>query len=131
MTIGRTAVLVLALAVWPAAAQKNSKPVAEPATEKQFVNVDQPNADQTKRDFDDLLSHYPPTLRTVFKEDPTLLTQQQYLAPYPALVSFLNTHPEVTPTQLTISTVLPPVTEQSGATGSWACGMTLKSSYSS
>jgi hypothetical protein len=95
MTIGRTAVLVLALAVWPAAAQKSSKPVAEPAAEKQFVNVEQPNADQTKSEFDQLLSRYPPTVRGVFKQDPTLMTQPQYVAPYPALANFLAAHPEI------------------------------------
>jgi hypothetical protein len=97
MTIGRTAILVLALAVWPAAAQKTSKATAPADVEsaKQFVSVEQPNADQTKRDFDQLLSHYPPTVRGVFKQDPTLMSQPQYLAPYPALANFLTAHPEV------------------------------------
>jgi hypothetical protein len=96
MTIGRTAVLVLALAVWPAAAQKTQKSTAalEPA-QQQFAAIDQPNAEQTKREFDQLLSHYPPTVRGVFKQDPTLMAQQQYLAPYPALANFLTAHPEI------------------------------------
>jgi hypothetical protein len=94
MTIGRTAVLVLALSVWPAAAQKTTKAASGPA-QQQFVNIEQPNADQTKREFDQLLSHYPPTVRGVFKQDPTLMAQQQYLAPYPALASFLAAHPEI------------------------------------
>jgi hypothetical protein len=98
MTIGRTAVLVLALAALPLAAQKVQKVPAGLVTEKapQFAEeVEQPDAGQTRDKLQQLLDRYPPTLRTVFKEDPTLLTQEQYLAPYPALVNFLAAHPEV------------------------------------
>lgn len=97
MTIGRKAVVVLALAVWPVAAQKTSKVPAGPATEQvqPFVNIEQPNAERTKREFDQLLNHYPPTVRGVFKQDPTLMSQPQYLTPYPALASFLAAHPEI------------------------------------
>jgi len=111
MTIGRMAVLVLALAVWPAAAQKTTKANAAPGleqqlrlaqsaqtageTSQQFLTVDQPNAEKTKNEFDQLLNRYPPTVRGVFRQDPTLMTQPQYLTPYPALASFLGTHPEI------------------------------------
>ena len=96
MTIGRTAVLVLALAVWPLAAQKTSKaPAAQGPAQQQFAEIEQPNADQTKREFDRLLNHYPPTVRGVFKQDPSLMAQPQYLTPYPALASFLSVHPEI------------------------------------
>ena len=97
MTIGRTAVLVLALAVWPASAQKTTKAPVLPASEQaeQFATVDQPDAERTKREFDQLLNRYAPTVRGVFKQDPTLMAQPQYLAPYPALASFLTAHPEI------------------------------------
>jgi hypothetical protein len=95
MTIGRTAVLVLALAVWPAAAQKTQKGTAAPGPAQQFAEIEQPNAEQTKREFDRLLNHYAPTVRGVFKQDPNLMTQPQYLTPYPALASFLSAHPEI------------------------------------
>jgi hypothetical protein len=42
-----------------------------------------------------LLEHYPPSLRSVLILEPSLLENQSYLAPYPALVSFLNAHPEI------------------------------------
>jgi hypothetical protein len=42
-----------------------------------------------------LLDHYPPTLRTVFTVDHSLLSNEAYLAPYPALAGFLNAHPEI------------------------------------
>lgn len=57
--------------------------------------VDQPDAQRAKDELSTLLDHYPPALRTVLALDPTLLGNQSYLAPYPALVSFLNKHPEV------------------------------------
>ena len=97
---GRTArqliglgVVAISLGVLPASGQKLQK--IEQKVQQQFVTVEQPDAEQTKREFGNLLDKYPPTLRGVFREDPTLLTQEQYLAPYPALANFLNTHPEV------------------------------------
>lgn len=41
------------------------------------------------------MQHYPPELRNVLSIDPTLLGNQSYLAPYPALASFLNEHREI------------------------------------
>lgn len=54
-----------------------------------------PDAQRIQSELAALMEHYPPTLRTVLSLDPTLLENQTYLAPYPALESFLNTHPEV------------------------------------
>jgi hypothetical protein len=59
------------------------------------VTVDQPDAQRTKDQLSSLLDHYPPALKGVLALDPSLLTNQPYLAPYPALTGFLNTHPEV------------------------------------
>jgi len=66
-----------------------------PAPARAVVAVEQPDANRTKDEFRQLLEHYPPTLRNVLQLDPTLLSNQSYLAPYPALVSFLNAHPEI------------------------------------
>ncbi len=57
--------------------------------------VEQPDAQRTKEEMSTLLEHYPPTLRGVLALDPSLLGNQPYLAPYPALVNFLNAHPEI------------------------------------
>jgi hypothetical protein len=54
-----------------------------------------PDARGTKGQLSELLNHYPPALKQILALDPGLLTNQPYLAPYPALVAFLNTHPEV------------------------------------
>lgn len=103
---GRTAkqlagigMLAMALGVSPAAGQpgpnKTQKREA-PAPQQQFAVIqDQPDAERTKKEFDRLLNHYPPTVRGVFKQDPTLMSQPQYVAAYPALASFLNGHPEI------------------------------------
>jgi hypothetical protein len=87
--------LAASLGVWqplPASAQ-SAKSAAAPA--QSIVTVEQPDAERTKRELGQLLERYPPTLRSVLELDPTLLSNQPYLAPYPALVSFLNTHPEI------------------------------------
>jgi hypothetical protein len=59
------------------------------------VTLEEPNAQRTREEFTRLLEHYPPTLRNVLSIDPSLLSNQAFLAPYPALTSFLNVHPEI------------------------------------
>ena len=59
------------------------------------VTIEQPDAQRVKEEMARLLEHYPPALRNVLVLDPGLLDNQSYLAPYPALVSFLNGHPEI------------------------------------
>jgi hypothetical protein len=63
-----------------------------PAT---IVTVEQPDAQRTREEIRQLLQRYPPALRGVLGLDPSLLSNQAYLAPYPALLSFLNAHPEI------------------------------------
>lgn len=57
--------------------------------------VEQPDAQRTREELSALLERYPPALRSVLALDPSLLGNQPYLAMYPALVSFLNAHPEI------------------------------------
>jgi len=57
--------------------------------------IEEPDAQRVKEEMSRLLEHYPPSLRSVLALDPGLLGNQSYLAPYPALVGFLNAHPEV------------------------------------
>ena len=59
------------------------------------LTVEQPDAQRAKEELSALLEHYPPALRNVLAADPSLASDQSYLAPYPALVSFLNTHPDI------------------------------------
>jgi hypothetical protein len=57
---------------------------------------EQQNAEQVKDKLRQLLENYPPSLHNILATDPTLLSNETYLAPYPALESFLGDHPEVT-----------------------------------
>jgi hypothetical protein len=69
-----------------------SAPASSPSP---AVTIEQPDAERTRRELSDLLDRYPPSLREVLGTDPSLLGNQAYLAPYPALVTFLNAHPEI------------------------------------
>lgn len=55
----------------------------------------QQDANQTKWELQNLLQRYAPSLRQVLALDPTLVTNEAYLAPYPALGAFLAAHPEI------------------------------------
>lgn len=66
-----------------------------PAQAPTILTVEQPDAQRTRQELASLFEHYPPTLRGVLMLDPSLLGNESYLAPYPPLVSFLKTHPEV------------------------------------
>lgn len=57
--------------------------------------IEEPDAQRTRDQVSRLLDRYPPALRETLALDPTLLENQAYLAPYPALVSFLANHPEI------------------------------------
>ena len=61
----------------------------------QMTTIDQPDAMRTKMQLSSLLNRYPPALKGVLALDPSLLSNQAYIAPYPALAGFLNTHPEI------------------------------------
>jgi hypothetical protein len=91
-TFGLAVLTVCALAA-PAAAQTLVHPAqvgprAAAAQEPHDANF-------TREQLMDILDQYPPALARVLKLDPTLLTNQPYLAPYPALATFLTQHPEV------------------------------------
>ncbi len=80
----------------PASPSSGREPVAEQGQAAPApVYIDNADAEQTRRDFTDMLGKYPPSLARVLKLDPTLMTNQAYLAPYPGLAAFLAQHPEV------------------------------------
>jgi len=77
----------------PAAAQRQPVQTAPPVAAAPIR--DEQNADQTRDRLVDLLQNYPPTVGRVLKLDPSLLSDPNYLSPYPALAAFLAQHPEV------------------------------------
>jgi hypothetical protein len=54
-----------------------------------------PRAEDMRRQFREVMNLYPPELSRILRLDPTLMTNTQYLAPYPALAEFLKQHPEI------------------------------------
>ena len=52
-------------------------------------------AEETRREFRALMEQLPPALGVVLKSDPTLLTTPAYLAAYPTLARYLQTHQEI------------------------------------
>jgi hypothetical protein len=79
----------------PAAAQRAAAPPSQPAAAPAVAIRDEQNAEQTRQRLNELLDNYPPTVGRVLKLDPSLLSNPNYLAPYPALAGFLSQHPEV------------------------------------
>jgi hypothetical protein len=53
------------------------------------------SAREVKSDFKDVLNRYPPALGKMLKLDPGLMNNQAYLAPYPAVWTFIQQHPEI------------------------------------
>lgn len=53
------------------------------------------NATDTRRQFYKILDQYPPALGRVLSLDPTLMTNQAYLAPYPNVAAFLSQYPDI------------------------------------
>jgi hypothetical protein len=52
-------------------------------------------AQDVKNELRRILEQYPPALGRVLKLDPTLMTNEAYLRPYPVLAAFLQAHPDV------------------------------------
>jgi hypothetical protein len=90
--------LPLALLLVSGVSSQAQAPPAQPALPAPpvpFVGIEPSNAQWTRDRLSQLMQRYPPDLRNVLSIDPTLLSNQIYLAPYPALASFLNEHPEI------------------------------------
>jgi len=93
---------VTGLMTAPAAA---AQAVEAPARNRQAVTTQQPaapapsplhqDANQTRRDFYEVLDQYPPAVGRVMRLDPTLMTNPSYLASYPNIGTFLTQYPDV------------------------------------
>jgi hypothetical protein len=75
----------------PAAASQPGPVVPPPVA---YQN-DRRNADETRDRLRQVIEQYSPSLFEVFRHDPSLLRNEQYLASYPGLAAFLQQHPEV------------------------------------
>jgi hypothetical protein len=82
----------------PASAQRRAaspEPVAQQQPTTPTAIGTGASAEEVRRDLEEVLKQYPPTLGRVLRLDPTLLSNPTYLQPYPALQAFLSQHPEV------------------------------------
>src|SRR5262245_50616471 len=70
--------------------QTQSAPATRPET-----FVDRQSAHETRSRLHELLSNFPPALTQVLRLDPSLISNADYLAPYPGLATFLQQHPDV------------------------------------
>src|SRR6476646_9363630 len=78
------------------AAGAQPRPAASPQPQTTVAPpIDERSARDTHQRLQELLRDYPPSLGRVLQLDPTLLTNQEYLAPYPALATFIAQHPDV------------------------------------
>jgi hypothetical protein len=96
LCLAAPAVLAVSLAfASPTAGQTAPRPQPGPQSQvERQVRVDT-SAEQTRQMLYDVLENHPPSLAAILKLDPSLLTNDAYLTPYPALQSFLAEHPEV------------------------------------
>ena len=92
----------------PLDATQPAEPVRPPATRQPVepreapvrgaqtpVSFDGQSANETRESLHRILQQYAPSLVEVLRHDPSLLSNQSYLATYPALLAFLERHPEV------------------------------------
>ena len=54
-----------------------------------------PSAELTRKELMAVLKQYAPSLGRVLKLDPNLMSNEQFLQPYPALTAYLAKHPEI------------------------------------
>jgi hypothetical protein len=78
-------------------ARPRTQPAAQVTAPQQapVTSVSSFDAEQTRQQLEQLMRQYPPSLWDVLRNDPSLLTNDHYLATYPMLAGFLGEHPEV------------------------------------
>jgi hypothetical protein len=96
----RRVAMVLAFAgsvAGPVGAQTSAAPPPPAPVEArgQVVVLGDNNASETRARLQEILRQHPPSLSTVLRLDPSLLTTESYMTPYPALAAFVAQHPEI------------------------------------
>ena len=79
----------------PTEAARPAASQADPAPPSPAAVPPPADAEAMRERLRELLERHPPSLAQVFRLDPALLTNADYLAPYPELAAFLAAHPEV------------------------------------
>jgi hypothetical protein len=79
----------------PMPAQSATPQDVPPADADALEADDRRDAHDVRAAVDEVLRQYPPALREVLRLDPSLLSDEGYLAAYPALAGVLRRHPQV------------------------------------
>ena len=79
----------------PRTAQERPDPPQAVRRPRKWSSRRRPTPDDTRMQLTQLLRQHPPAVGEVLQRDPSLLNRPDYLAPYPALVAFLQQHPEI------------------------------------
>ena len=74
-------------------AQQPAGQTAQPGVER--FRLESMDAESTRRELMEVLRKHPPSVGRVMKLDPSLMSNESYLAAYPMLQAFLAEHPEV------------------------------------
>src|SRR4029453_14733149 len=90
-------VFALSLPSIAGAAQRAQVAQAQPAPQAAapvFVEQDQ-DARETREKFEEMMKRMPPAAGRGLRLDPSLMSNEGYMANYPVLVAFLKQHPEI------------------------------------
>lgn len=79
----------------PGVRSPGQPPAAAPTEAATPADIGDFNAERVREQFNEVLEKYPPSLGRVLKLDPSLMSNDAYLAPYPGIADFLAQHPEV------------------------------------
>jgi hypothetical protein len=79
----------------PAVAQPRTAPQAAAQTATADQAIPAQSAPDTREQLERVLEQYGPALPRILKLDPSLLTNETYLQPYPALRDFIAQHPDI------------------------------------
>src|SRR5687767_12557493 len=98
-----TVILAVGLAAAPAVAQVPEAPRPVPAPQSPAaapavpdpIFIERESAQETRGRLHELLRQHPPAVGEILRRDPSL-ARPDYLAPYPALLGFIQQHPEIT-----------------------------------
>ena len=66
-----------------------------PLSDSERAVLDRQNAYQTQQDLWTVMRQYPPAVGEILQRDPSLLGKPDYMAAYPALGAFIESHPDI------------------------------------
>ena len=66
-----------------------------PLSDSERAALEGQNAWQTQQDLWTVMRQYPPAVGEIVQRDPSLLNRPEYMASYPALAAFIESHPEI------------------------------------